>query len=263
MVKTLSELSRGWYDPIPPDKIILHVMWNAHQESLEKPTRAEEISCPRCGKKEGFYIPHLATWSCAQVSCIHHNAGKIFQRTQEKIVKSLVSCGVSEQYEEANLSDCKQKIEIIKALSEFSKKPKGFLLLAGNNGTGKTYAACACLREYLDQGNTSARFFSISDINFLWLDNKKVGTEGDFATRFISSDFLILDDMGIRSPSNGFLDFLYFILDKRQRSSQGTIITTSKKSHEIKEFYGEDIFSRICSAKILIFEGEDRRRIEF
>lgn len=262
MVKTLSEINKSWYEPIHPDKIIRHVMWNGLQEPLPKPKRAEEIICPRCGGKEGFYIPHIDTWSCVQSSCIQHNAGKPSLRTKEKVDKSLISCGVNEHYENANLRECNQKIEIIKALSDFAKKPSGFLLLAGNNGTGKTYAACACLREFLAQGNTSARFFSISEMNLLWADNKKHG-ESSFANRFLSPEFLILDDMGLRAPSDGFLDTLFFILDKRQGNAQGTIVTTSKTSIKFKEFYGEDIFSRISSGKILKFEGEDRRRVEF
>ncbi len=43
---------------------------------------------------------------------------------------------------------CDQPQKIVESLTNYAMKPEGFLLLAGTNGTGKTFASQAILNAF-------------------------------------------------------------------------------------------------------------------
>ena len=77
-------------------------------------------------------------------------------------------------------------------------------------------------------------------------------------------DYLILDDFGKGEQANWKKDFLYNLLDARDK----TIITTNLTGQEMKNLYDSSLISRVAKgAKDLTFKypesAEDRRTLPF
>jgi DNA replication protein DnaC len=163
------------------------------------------------------------------------------------------------------LENCNQPPEIINFLKEYAKKPTGFLLLAGKNGTGKTFAAKSVMSNaYVQQFDK--KIYSQSELNLRWqkeiFEWKNVF---DLFDKLVEPQLLILDDIGTRTPTEAFMDFLYAIIDKRycEKEKKGTIITTNLNYKDMREKFGDAFVSRVASGKVFRFDGEDRRFKEF
>jgi DNA replication protein DnaC len=168
-----------------------------------------------------------------------------------------------------NEIDQKSPQQMEKILS-FSKNPKGFLLLAGANGTGKSFVARAIYDIYSTfklpyYDMDEAFFINQSDLNERWLQAKHDSSSFELSSRLKQTKLLVLDDLGTKTPTDTFGDFLYGIIDARwnHKSSLGTIITTNMTGIITRERFGDAILSRISSGIVIRFEGDDRRIIDF
>jgi DNA replication protein DnaC len=160
--------------------------------------------------------------------------------------------------------------EHMEKIMKFAQHPKGFLLLAGANGTGKSFVAQAIYDAhstfklpYYDMDE--AFFINQSDLNERWLHAKQEFSSLELLSRLKKTTLLVLDDLGTKTPSDTFADFLYSIIDYRwnQRDALGTIITTNMTGKITREKFGDAILSRIASGIQIRFDGEDRRIIDF
>lgn len=161
------------------------------------------------------------------------------------------------------INDLNQTKEVIDFLIGYAKNPKGYVILAGRNGTGKSYAALAVYNTVTPYvlpayDHDTAIFITQADLNDLWIN---VDDKSHLLREVKNTKLLVLDDLGTRQPSDAFLDFLYAIFDHRYnlRREKGTIITTNLRYLTVKEKFGEAIASRISSGKCFKFEGKDRR----
>ena len=66
-----------------------------------------------------------------------------------------------------------------------------------------------------------------------------------FKNDLFSCSLLILDDLGAESKTEWTRDFCHELIDYRYRESLPTVITTNLGIYDIKNAYGERIFSRI------------------
>ena len=154
--------------------------------------------------------------------------------------------------------------EQMKAIEGFYQFPYGFFLMAGTNGTGKSFTA-----EVIYQKHSSFRlpqydhdeswFITQADLNEIWLQSK--GETFELSQGLKKTKLLVLDDLGTRMPSSAFLDFLYALLDFRWRNRMtlGTIITTNMNSEKMREYFGDAIVSRVASDQVIRIDGLDRR----
>jgi DNA replication protein DnaC len=140
--------------------------------------------------------------------------------------------------------------EHMEKIMKFAQHPKGFLLLAGANGTGKSFVAQAIYDAH-------------STFKLPYYDMDEASLE--LLSRLKKTTLLVLDDLGTKTPSDTFADFLYSIIDYRwnQRDALGTIITTNMTGKITREKFGDAILSRIASGIQIRFDGEDRRIIDF
>lgn len=159
-----------------------------------------------------------------------------------------------------------QPADIKDFLSNFSQDPKGFVVLAGMNGTGKTYASRAVYNDFSPDVSSlefdDKVFISQTMLNTKWQETmKKFSCSLYLLKQLIYPKMLILDDIGTRKPSESFLDFLYAVVDHRyeDRSQKGTIITTNLNSKDMREIFGDAFVSRIGSGRAFRFDGNDRR----
>ena len=261
----LKMLANGWLTECDPDVIVEHVMGYKAQIPLKMPTLARNVTCPTCKGNKGFFIPHLKTWSCLKNDCIQYHAGFDMHLNEQKgTVKPVISLrqlGIDLEYDNANLGDCTQFLEIVKKLLKFALQPKGFFVLTGATGTGKTYAAIACLAEYLGNGGDSARFVKASNLYYEWLQIKaEKQNDLNFIEKYSEPQFLIIDDLMPVTASDAYSQALYMLIDNRKSSKKGTIFTSNLSKEKVGNFYGEAVASRIFSGEIINCAGEDRRR---
>ncbi len=161
--------------------------------------------------------------------------------------------------------------EQMEKIMSFAKNPKGFLVLAGANGTGKTFIAQVIYEMYstfkLPSYDMDEAFFTNqADLNERWLRARSEESSLELCQRLKETKLFVLDDMGTRAPSEAFGEFLYSIIDYRYnfRNTLGTIITTNMTGKIVRERFGDAILSRIASGIQIRFEGEDRRiKIDF
>lgn len=160
--------------------------------------------------------------------------------------------------------------QVIEDLREYALNPRGFVLLHGLNGRGKSYAAMKVYERVTPYrlpayDYDAAWFINQADLNLLYAEaNEKYGHSMALLKQACATRLLVLDDLGTRTPSSAFMDFLYAVVDKRynEREKKGTIITTNLDSVRIRKDFSDAIFSRIASGRNYVVEGEDRRFAE-
>ena len=112
---------------------------------------------------------------------------------------------------------------------ELRKRGKG-LLLYGNTGTGKTYAACEIANALIDKG------YPTLVVNFSRVLNTLQGTfeKQEYIDGFNNFQLLVIDDLGIERDTAYAKEQVYNIIDSRYRSGLPMIITTNMSMEKIK-----------------------------
>ena len=112
---------------------------------------------------------------------------------------------------------------------ELRKRGKG-LLLYGNTGTGKTYAACEIANALIEKG------YPTLVVNFSRVLNTLQGTfeKQEYIDGFNNFQLLVIDDLGIERDTAYAKEQVYNIIDSRYRSGLPMIITTNMSMEKIK-----------------------------
>lgn len=72
------------------------------------------------------------------------------------------------------------------------------------------------------------------------------------------ASLLVLDDLGIRKPSEGMFHLLFDVLELRK--TKPTIITSNKTIDELSDHYTDGrIYSRLAAGTVMQMTGKDRR----
>ena len=126
-------------------------------------------------------------------------------------------------------------------------KRSASLVLRGDVGTGKTYLACALLRQRLERGQ-AGRFVAVADL----MDELKARF-GDGAAeqseayfdRLAGEPFLVLDDVGAEQETPWTRERVASLIDRRYRAEAPTILTTNLTHRELAERYGKRLADRL------------------
>ena len=106
------------------------------------------------------------------------------------------------------------------------------LLLFGDVGTGKSFAAGCIANALLDQD------VPVLMTNFPTILARLCGTFGEDRTDFLDSlgdyDLLIIDDLGAERNTEYALEQMFSIIDSRYRCNKPLIVTTNLKLDELK-----------------------------
>ena len=132
----------------------------------------------------------------------------------------------------------------VASFGELRKTGKG-LLLYGNTGTGKTYAACEIANALIDKG------YPVLVTNFARILNTLQGTfeKQEYIDGFNNFQLLVIDDLGIERDTAYAKEQVFNIIDSRYRSGLPMIITTNLTMEKIKN--PEDIENRRIYDRIL------------
>ena len=143
---------------------------------------------------------------------------------------------------------------------EFSRENIG-LLLFGNVGTGKSYAAGCVANALLDRG-ISVRFIGLADAV-----NRMQGVMGEERERCIKylmrPDLLIFDDLGAERSTSFGKERVFDLVNRRLLSGKPMIVTTNIPLYSIKNSEDVDcqrIYGRVLEACLPVnFDGANLR----
>ncbi len=111
----------------------------------------------------------------------------------------------------------------------FVREPRGWLLLEGTYGSGKTHLAAAIGSARLAQGD-SVLFITSPDLldhlRAAYAPNSEISYDETF-DRVRNADLLILDDLGVEKPSPWAQEKLFQLLNHRYVYQLATVITTN------------------------------------
>lgn len=145
---------------------------------------------------------------------------------------------------------------------ELRRKGKG-LMMIGDTGTGKTFAAACIVNALIDQGYTATMTNLSREINKVqgMFDGKQ-----EYIDSFSRYSLLVLDDVGIEGATQYRLEMIYNIVDTRYRTGFPLVVTTNIPWSEISsqdvELPRKRIYSRLLEMCIPVsVNGDDRRRI--
>ena len=134
---------------------------------------------------------------------------------------------------------------------------QGYLIFMGIPGSGKTHLAQAIGNEFI-RAELSVLFVRYLEFSRLARESKMEGGI-EILYPLINTDILILDDLGSSKPTDSLLEALQFILD--ERDGEPIIITTNLNKADLKEVFGDKIFSRLLQyGRGVAFEPVDYRR---
>lgn len=164
------------------------------------------------------------------------------------------------------LSDINGKSEaFMEAVERFVDRPRGFFLIAGTNGNGKSFTARAIM-DHFSHPSLDHQFWNMGILNLKWQDTyAEYGSTSYMLKEILKAPLLVLDDVGTRNPSTAFMDFLYCIADQRyeNRDKKATIITTNLNAESMRKIFGDAFTSRVASGICIRWDGPDRRAEEF
>lgn len=143
---------------------------------------------------------------------------------------------------------------------EMRKRGKG-LLLYGNVGAGKTYAAACIANALIDQGKPCLV------TNFARLINT-IGGMFDGKQEYIDSlnrfELLVIDDLASERDTEYMGEIVHNVIDARYRSGKPLIVTTNLTMQELlnpSDLRRQRVFSRVLEMCVPIeVKGADRRK---
>lgn len=135
------------------------------------------------------------------------------------------------------------------------------LLIYGNVGSGKTFAAACIANQAIDNGFT-AYFTNFAEIkNNLWNAKDKQA----FVNDVCSYDLLVVDDFGTESDSSYTNEIVTNIFDTRVTKQKPMILTSNLTPEQLKKggaIEYQRIISRVLGNCMAIkYVGDDRRSI--
>lgn len=133
------------------------------------------------------------------------------------------------------------------------------MTFSGTVGSGKTHLAAAILDAALQEGYSV--HFAAEDTIFdtfkeNWSEPEK---EIRYLTKLQKVRFLVIDDIGIRRPSDYVSDRYEAIFNTRYANGLPTIITTNKSFSQLEEVY-ERQMSRLAGNLLVEIIAPDNRK---
>lgn len=147
--------------------------------------------------------------------------------------------------------------------NDFSPTSSG-LYMYGLTGLGKTHLSLAIANVVIDKGYDVC-YASIQTIMNALEDEhfRKVKGDSSIKDDILSSDLLIIDDLGVEFSTQFTIAELYNIINTRMLHSLPTIISTNLSVPELEEKYGQRIASRILGGCLPVyFCGKDIRQMD-
>jgi DNA replication protein DnaC len=218
-------------------------IWSSDEK---QPEPIGDQSCPIC-KGGGFVHPRLSSGKPDYRRVIPCRCVKVVKdRVQEVRLQRYSNLGALSKYDFASLArteltgDSSKQERFKKAYEAakvFAVDPRGWFILVGPSGTGKTYLAAAIANERIRQGYP-AFFQTVPE--FLDHLRSAFGPESDMPydelfDKVCNSPLLVLDDLGVQASTPWAKEKLDQLINYRFVHELPTVITTAVSIDEMDE----------------------------
>ena len=242
------------------------------------------MTCDRC-RGTGFEICERDGREFAQPCACRRAA---HDRTAPSFI---AACRIPPRYEHCTLDSFEAGNESLEAALERAKsycagypyldQDEGLgLLITGRSGIGKTHLAVAVMRELWMKKGTAGQFWDfhelIREIKNSYNEETRT-TELQVLEPVMSTDVLLLDDLGAWRMTDWMLDTLFFVLNSRYLAKRSTLITSNfpdaspeaaskdnsnRLSEYLVERIGAPLRSRLMEMCLMIrMDGPDFRQM--
>ena len=252
-------------------KIVHFIATSEGYQPIDPPVSSNQLICQFCGCDFG-YSPAAdidaskRVWICGRAcerSKLKKDVGATYTPpTSIRELEWLLFCennAIGNQHYGVKFENIDQSHTKITYMLKFATAPRGFILMQGDPGTGKTYAAMA-MCELFTRKSASCVFTTQKQMASNWLNSM-----GDHMNTYVSHicniSLLVIDDFGTGEPNPKFLEFFMDVINARmQWDNRGTVITTNLKPEKFALFCGEALTDRINMGQQFIFTGKTRRK---
>ena len=198
-------------------------------------------------------------YSCNICADTGYNSGEVCECVNE-LIKQQNNIGLKSKnlksFADANMEIFENPVmpRLYKAIQIWIKTPSktNNILLQGTSGVGKTFLMECIASEFILK-NKYVVFATAFELNndFLKYHTSFDADKLNFINKYLECDVLLIDDLGtepiLRNVSK---EYLYLITNQRMVNKKITIISTNLNLSEIRERYGERIFSRIINKEM-------------
>lgn len=230
------------------------------------------LHCGKCGKPKQCRVAlHGETEGQQVVGCCCDCRNQEYLRRKEDQeregkrfrIEALRSDGIRDRGLSTCRFDTAEMTEELTKCSRYAERWKEMqeqnsgLLLWGNTGNGKTYAA-ACIANYLIDRGTPAMITSFPRILNAGWDKQEIVEQMHYYP------LVVIDDLGAERSSEYALETVYTVIDERYKAKKPLIVTTNLTLEELckpKSMDYQRIYDRILELCIPVaFKGESIRR---
>lgn len=184
---------------------------------------------------------------CPIVSSGCAYGSRLSEELDRHIIGQLARCGVPARH-----LDNFARLESSPAVSEARKWfVRGFLVLTGIPGIGKSFGALVAMHGYLRERVKSwtekSSWAVVAECaeHMFWATAKEIGDDKAVASRCSSVYLLVLDDLGKEDATKTSLSAVCGVISKRYDAKKPTVITTELTIRDIEQRYGRYIVERI------------------
>lgn len=251
------------------DKIVHMYASNQGYLPIDPPVKACDFECPFCGSREFFRLIEQGkgAWLCGlncRLSKLPDTRGAtITPATPKRALLWPLFCeinGIGDEHYGVTFDGIDQIPKKLEFLSSFAINPRGVVIMEGDPGTGKSYAAMG-LCEFYTRNNTSVMFLTQKTMTEKWLDSFREEKGHVFQRKLEDVALLVIDDFATGAPSAAFLAFFMEIINSRiQWTNKGTVITTNLSFADLSNFCGHALSDRLRVGQRLLFQGASRRK---
>lgn len=186
------------------------------------------------------------------------------------------------RFDNANFGNCVQSQEIMEQIKVWIDNPKGFLILRGNPGTGKTFLMVAIYnfleekmaeilkRNKFPKEDAWKYFHCYSEHHFLsemkkYFGYDEKGTTGSRIRKICDIKYLFYDDLGTSGCEYSWQkDLIQEFINTRYNNTAGaTVITTNFNNQELMQKIDQKTVDRLTDKKFSVIVdmfGESRRQ---
>lgn len=270
-MKLMSDLAKKQSDTLTDrDNKLVHFYFSSKGYiPIDPPVWSNEFACPFCGETSFFLYKvdlERTAWGCGRVCASSkmnsYGGGVSTPPLAQRSILWPSFCelnGIGDEHYDVKFESIQQSQGKIDYMLKFAAAPRGIILMRGDPGTGKTYAAMA-ICEFFTRKSSYCIFTTQKQMANNWLI-----AQGDHMNNYIngvmSTPLLVVDDFATGEPNPKFLEFFMDVVNTRmQWKARGTVITTNLKVDKFSAFCGEALSDRIMTGQIFAFEGKTRRK---
>jgi DNA replication protein DnaC len=149
-----------------------------------------------------------------------------------------------------------KETEALKAIRDFIQTRRGFLVMLGSIGTGKSHLAVAACRFF-----RNPLFVKQSSLLLELRRSYRDREAPNPIPRCQAADLLALDEMGLSAGGRDELPMLHEILDHRYQEFLPTILTGNVTREDLRAVLGERLTDRVKQSafRIIEFAGDSHR----